>query len=194
MHPKDEKERLRTAIAERLKRLTETDRAAESRSTCRRLLQRLPKEPVTVCAYYPLKSEIDLKPLMLRLLEDKYPLYLPRFEGGKMVFRRVMDLTKDMQNSAYGIPEPGDACPLLDPSTLDIALIPARAYAPDGRRMGRGNGGYDIWIRAQRALNPKTLFWGVCFESQVVPDIPMEAHDEKVDLVFTQRGASDVVS
>ena len=186
MHPTEEKSAARQAIAQRLEHLTQGDREAESRSVCRRVLEALPPEPVPVCVYAALKSEVNLKLLIDALLHKEWALYFPRFEG-KLVFRRVTDL-KDLKPGQLGILEPPAEAPLLDPKAPAIALIPARAYARDGKRLGRGNGGYDIWIRARRAASPATKFWGVCFECQLLEHIPMEAHDERVDAVVTARG------
>ena len=187
MHPSEAKQQLRDAITQRLSRMDEPARQAESRSVCRRVLEKLPPGPVTIAVYAALKSEVDLTFLIDELLKRESTIFFPKYEGGKMVFRSAPSMS-ELTPGQFGILEPPSSNPLLDASTLDFAIVPARAYTKDGKRMGRGNGGYDIWIRAQRKLNPKTQFWGVCFEAQLVDDVPMEAHDERVDVVVTQRG------
>jgi len=56
-------------------------------------------------------------------------------------------------------------------------------------RLGRGNGGYDHWIEKQRDVNPDTRMIGVAFECQIVNEVPIDAHDEKMDEVITDRGS-----
>ncbi len=185
MHPTEAKKLLRQSIAERLARLSPKDRAAESRSVCRRVMENLPTPPLCVCAYIPLKDEVDIHPLLEELLATNYELYLPRFEG-KLVFRRATDL-KTLTKGKFDIPEPPADAAMLDPQAETVVLVPGRAFTRDGQRMGRGNGGYDIWIRGQRKANPATQFWGVCFEHQVVNEVPMEGHDERVDATVTAR-------
>lgn len=163
------------------------DRSAESRSLCKRILESLPEEPSIICAFYPMGDEVDIRTLLAELPDRGHTVYLPRKEGKHFVFRKMVD-SDDLPPDEFGIPAPPADAPLLEPGDLAIALIPGRAYDKKGNRMGRGNGGYDIWIRAQRNENPKTQFWGVCFECQVVHDIPMEAHDERVDAIVTARG------
>ncbi len=187
MHPFQEKESLRAAISERLKRMDDAARQAESRSCCRRVLENLPPGPCTVAVYAALRSEVDLRLLIDECWKRGSTLYFPRHEGGKMAFRKVTSLS-ELAVGTYGIYEPPQSGLLLDPVILDVAVIPARAYSTDGRRMGRGNGGYDIWIRTQRKAHPSTKFWGVCFDAQILQDIPMEPHDERVDAVMTSRG------
>ncbi len=91
------------------------------------------------------------------------------------------------RNPVTRILEPRDDAPLSE-ETIDIAIIPGRAFTAKGERMGRGNGGYDIWISAQKKRSPSTLYIGVCFDCQIVQELPMETHDEIVDVVVTARG------
>ncbi len=177
---------LRQAIKDRLARLSAKDRAAESRSLCKRILQALPAEPAVVCAFYPMGDEVDIKSLLTEIPARGHQLYLPRKEGPHFVFRKAEGIDA-LRPDAFGIPAPSDESPLLEATTV-IALVPGRAFDAAGNRMGRGNGGYDIWIRKQRKDHPASAFWGVAFECQLVNGIPMEAHDEKVDAVITARG------
>ena len=45
------------------------------------------------------------------------------------------------RRGAYGIWEP--LGPAVGPHAIDLALVPGLAFAPDGRRLGRGGGFYD---------------------------------------------------
>ncbi len=153
-------------------------------------MEALPSPPLSVCAFVPFKDEVDIRPLIEELLATNYDLYLPRFEGGKLAFRQAKDLDH-LTIGPFDIPEPSSDSPALPLSSETIVLVPARAYTKTGERLGRGNGGYDIWIREQRKLNPRTQFWGICFEAQVMNEVPMEGHDERVDRVVTDRGFFD---
>ena len=188
MHPTDEKRLLRDGIVERIKRMTDSQRAAESRSLCRRLLPAIPKGSV-VAGFMPFVTEPDLRMLLKELLARGDRIVLPRFEKG-LIFREATDLKELTPGELNTLEPPADA-PILDPETLSVALVPARGYTLKGQRLGRGNGGYDRWIRLQRKLNPRTKFIGVCFDCQVVPDVPMEEHDEMVDAIATARGITE---
>lgn len=181
-----EKTRLQQSIRERLARLSPGERAAESRSICRRVLELLPPESRTVCAFMPIRDEVDIRPLLRELGTRGIALFLPCYEK-LLAFRKAEDLSK-LQPGALHILEPPPEADLLDPQALDLAIVPGRAFDAAHNRLGRGNGGYDRWIRAQRAANPRTRFWGVCFECQVVNAVPMEPHDERVDAMVTPRG------
>lgn len=186
MDLREEKALLRQRIQERLQQMDAKQRAAEGRSVCRRILEHLPTAPCSICAYVPLITEVDVRPMLEEILKRGNALYLPRFEG-KLTFRRAEHL-KDLKPGALKIPEPPEDAEELDPKMLDIALIPGRAFDRQGHRLGRGNGGYDVWITEQRKANPKTLFWGIAFEMQIVDRVPTEAHDAAVDEILTARG------
>lgn len=187
MHPRDQKNELRHAIKDRIAHLSDTLRKAESRSLCRRIIENLPKTSGAICAYYPLKDEADLRPLILALQKLKYTVFLPKYEEGKLVFRQCENLDH-LKAGRFDIPEPPTESPLLNPKDLLVALVPGRAFTKKGERLGRGNGGYDMWIRQQRQQNPNTKYWGVAFDCQIVNEIPIEEHDEKIDAVVTARG------
>jgi 5-formyltetrahydrofolate cyclo-ligase len=187
MHPRDEKEHLRAAIRERIARIPEHLRHAEGRSLCKALSRLLPAEPSGIAAFFPIKDEPDMRPLLSEIIARGHRLYLPRFENKTLAFRRAMDLSL-LSPGAFKIPEPPRDAELLDPADLAIVFLPGRAFTKAGLRMGRGNGGYDIWVRKQRAANPATKFYGVALECQIVNDLPMEEHDQTMDGVVTARG------
>ena len=178
---------LRLAIKDRLSRLSPKDRIAENRSLSKRILEAIPADAKDVCAYAALADEADMHEAILELLKCGHRIFLPRAEGGGTAFRRVTDLSA-LKLGRFGILEPDDSAPLLDPKALSIALIPGRAFDRKGNRLGRGNGGYDIWMARQRKENPATQFWGIALECQIVQEIPAEAHDQTVDTIITARG------
>lgn len=189
MNFQEEKSRLREAIAQRIAAMTEKERAAESRSICRRTREEVNLVPLDtiICGYIPLKTEVDILPLLKELIEEGYSLFLPRFEAGVLTFRKAQDLS-NLPKGALNIPEPALDAASLPLSGNVLCLVPGRAFDSQGGRLGRGNGGYDRWIKSYRVQNPKAQFLGICFECQMVREIPMEEHDECLDDVITARG------
>jgi len=188
-HTNDAKAHLRKAIKERLDRLSDDDRQAESRTLCKELLLRIPKGSVVV-AYFPLKTEASLRPLMKDLLARGDTVFLPRFEDNKMVCRQMLD-EESLIPGAFTIPEPSIDAPLLDMKTADFALVPGRAFDKKGNRLGRGNGGYDRWIKKFRAANNHAKVIGIALECQIVHEVPREDHDAVMDAIATARGVAE---
>lgn len=191
MDPTLQKQHVRRSIAERLQRLSEKDRQAESRSICRRILEELPKEPLVICAFYPMKNEPDILPLLKELLKQGCDLYLPRTKGRAFTFRRVTSLAA-LVPGLFHFPEPpADAEPLILPD-VRFVLVPGVAFDRTGNRLGRGNGGYDKWLRQLRSENDDAETWGVALECQLVYEVPAETHDERVDAIVTARGITRI--
>jgi 5-formyltetrahydrofolate cyclo-ligase len=189
-HVAEQKEQLRESIKERLRQMSAGDRAAESRSICRRLIESIPKG-AHVCGYSALSTEPDLGMLLTEILARGDTLSLPVFEKNLLTFRTVTDL-KDLKPGELNIPEPSAKNPSTDPTSITIVLVPGRAFDRSGYRLGRGNGGYDVWIEKQRKANPKTEYWGVAFECQIVNEVPAEEHDQTMDRIVTARGVIDM--
>jgi len=185
-HPSVLKAELRDAMVERILRMNEESRTAESRSIVRRILEFLPTDQA-ICAFSPLRTEPDIRPLLAEILKRNQTLYLPVFSGKALTFRRTLDLTA-LVNSSIGILEPPVDAPLLSMTEPVTVLVPGRAFDSRLNRMGRGNGGYDRWIGEHRKMNGKSKYIGVAFDCQIVHEVPMEEHDARVDAVITGRG------
>ena len=187
MHIRDEKSHLRASIKDRLDRYPERKMRAESRTICRRILESLPEGKISIAGYVPLKHEADIRPLLQQLLDERCHVFLPRFANNILTFAEVVNL-RDLPTGTLNIPEPPPNATELDPKTLDIVLVPGRAFDESGNRLGRGNGGYDIWIEKVRQINPTVRCIGVALECQMVDKIPSEPHDQKMDAIATARG------
>lgn len=183
----NEKQRLREAVYERILHSPTKKLTIESRLICKKLEGLLPEPPLVLAAFFPLKSEPDIRPLLREALRKGMELYLPTAGERSFVLRRVHSF-HDLHTGPWNIPEPLESCQPLDAQRLQHTLIPGRAFDRKGWRLGRGGAGYDQWIRAQRSRNPNTIFWGIAFECQILPHVPYVEHDEKVDGIITARG------
>jgi 5-formyltetrahydrofolate cyclo-ligase len=74
--------------------------------------------------------------------------------------------------------EPGD----LDPTLLDVVVVPGLAFTPAGARLGRGGGHFDRFLTR---LGEGCLRIGVAFREQLVTELPTADHDIAVDVVVT---------
>ncbi len=186
------KAELRRAIKERLSRMSENDRRVESQIILRELRKILPSGPHTIGIYSPYLDEPNLTPLITELLEQKNVVCMPKSGTHSMLMHRILSLQEIGRNPVTNIIEPIIDRP-VDETTMQTVVVPGRAFTKEGVRLGRGNGGYDRWIQEQRKRNPATRFIGVCFDCQIVQDMPVEGHDEKVDLLVTPRMKIDTL-
>ena len=94
----------------------------------------------------------------------------------------VIDGLKSCTKNRYGILEPTAIVPPDMPS--DVALVPGVVFSRTGHRIGFGKGYYDRFLRAAYG-NPLKI--GLCYDWQLLDDIPHEAHDVTMDWILTEE-------
>ncbi|MGZ3304458.1 MAG: 5-formyltetrahydrofolate cyclo-ligase [Asticcacaulis sp.] len=146
-----------------------------------------PRHDAVIAGYWPIQSEINPFPLMQMFEERGYDLALPVLNptgsGYRMAFRRF-SLGEPLVPGPFGIREPGDIAPEVEP---DVLLMPMLAFDEDGVRLGYGGGYYDRAVAQLRASKPVRLY-GVAFSAQQLAQVPFEVHDQKLDGIFTETG------
>lgn len=73
---------------------------------------------------------------------------------------------------------------LLDPSELDLIIVPGVAFDKEGRRLGMGAGYYDRFLL--RAA--KTELIGAAWAAQILEKVPTDEHDRPVNYLVTEEG------
>lgn len=89
----------------------------------------------------------------------------------------------ELSPGAYGIPEPPRASPVLAAEIFDLVVVPAVAFDRAGYRLGRGGGYYDRYLENLRGVRV-----GLCYEQFLLPSVPREAHDVRMDRILTEEG------
>lgn len=134
--------------------------------------------PLTVMAYWPLPDEVDIRPLITRLVSEGQTVLLPKVLDGERMELRRYSSPADLAEGAFHIMEPVGE-PFTEYSQIAVALIPGMAFDAAGHRLGRGKGYYDRFLVSCPHLH--TI--GVCFPFQRVPEVPVDEHDVSVSIV-----------
>lgn len=180
----NDKAAFRLAMKERLARMSENDRRVESQILIRETKKIIEEmQPTSIGIYIPFSDEPNIRPLIEWLLEEKKTVSMPHVEREKMHFVHIRSLA-DIRTGELGTAAAKDPI-RVDERAIDLVLVPGRAFTAQGHRMGRGSGGYDRWISEQRKLSTKTRIIGICFDCQLVSEMPVEDHDEMLDAVLT---------
>lgn len=147
----------------------------------------LREPPEVVAGYWPMRSEIDPRPLMARFARAGWRLALPvtppRGTEGGLVFR-LWSEGSEMAAHAFGMREPHPSAEVVRP---DVVLVPLLAFDPSGHRLGYGAGFYDGALARLRAEGPVRAI-GLAFAGQETERLPSTAHDQRLDAVLTERG------
>jgi len=107
---------------------------------------------------------------------------ITRMKEGRIDLSVVDDLT-DLRPSTFGVPEPAHEH-VIDPSTVDLVIVPCLAVDLHGFRLGYGKAFYDKLLSAKPAGVPAIA---MAFEFQVFPEIPAAPHDKPVSAIVTEK-------
>lgn len=169
------KQKMRELIIQKRRILLQEDRQRMSAAILAQLEQMTCfGEAKTILLYYPVNNEVDVLPLFKRY-KDK-TLLLPVSHRKEMTASPFEGNDK-MHRGKFRIPEP--TTPTFT-GNIDLIIVPAVAYDKQGRRLGRGGGYYDRFLKKY----PNAMFIGVGYDFQLVEEVPAEHHDQKVHRII----------
>jgi 5-formyltetrahydrofolate cyclo-ligase len=180
---KQAKRALRQEIVAARDRLPDDRRAAMSGSIADRLLAMDEVRGArTVMAFWSFGSEVDTLPLLERLEAAGVQVALPRIEDRDI--EPVSYAAGDpLSETSFGAREPASGR-RLEPSELDVVVVPGVAFDRAGGRVGYGAGFYD---RLLGRLRDDAFAVAVAFGLQVVDRVPAGGTDRRVHAVVTER-------
>ena len=132
-------------------------------------------EAKTILLYYPIQNEVDVLPLVKKYKHDKTLLFPVSHHRGMTVHPYAGN--EHMPRGKFGIPEP--TTPAYG-GEIDLVIVPAVAFDAKGRRLGRGGGYYDRFIKKLT----HTVLVGVGYDFQLVDEVPAARHDQRVHRVI----------
>jgi len=169
--------------------LDEAARAQASHRVCALVLDWLDgREPTVISAFWPIRSEIDLRALMRDALARGHRLVLPRIDGGRLTFHVFDGDERSLVDGGFGTRVPAKDAEVLDP---EVVLVPLAAFDEGGGRIGYGKGYYDAAL-ADLASRRRFTSIAVAFEAQRVEHVPREPHDWSLDWLATEAGLRKV--
>ncbi len=141
------------------------------------------------CIYQALESEISLDSLLPKVpnIQWVYPKVMTREDGQRLHF---FEPRKGFEKAFAGILEPV----LQDAREVSVGeiqgfLVPGLGFDPKGIRLGKGKGHYD---RALRNFQGELV--GVSFSNLIVPELPEDPWDVRMQWLATEEGLQKVRS
>ncbi len=138
-----------------------------------------------IAGFLPIRSEVDLQPLMQMLRARGAQLCLPVVLDKQTICFRQWVEGVELTKTGFGTRGPGADAPVVDP---DLLLMPLSAFDQYGNRIGYGAGHYDRAIARlyEKGRNPSLI--GIAFDCQEVADVPFEPHDVALHAILTESG------
>lgn len=138
-----------------------------------------------VSGFWPMRTEVDVNPLMAALFEQGCRICLPAIlDKTTIVFREYFP-DGEMIDMGFGTMGPPETAAVLDPTVM---LVPLVAFDARGHRIGYGAGYYDRAIAALHAKGILPRLIGVAFDCQEVERVPDEPHDVRLSEMLTESG------
>lgn len=138
-----------------------------------------------VSGFWPMRSEVDVRPLMFALREKGARLCLPAILDKTTIVFRELVRGAPMVEMGFGTVGPHEEAAVLDPSVM---LVPLAAFDARGHRIGYGAGYYDRAIArlVDKGTTPRLI--GIAFDCQEVALVPDEDHDVVIPEILTESG------
>lgn len=146
------------------------------------------KKSNIILAYMALNDEVNLSTVIKNAIQNKKSVYIPKVisQTSKMDFYQIFS-AEQTQKGSFGIQEPNSQNKKFETKNYDdsiLILIPGRAFSKKGERLGRGKSYYDNFLSNLDVK--KVIFAAVCFDCQILEEIPTEPHDIKMDFIFSE--------
>jgi 5-formyltetrahydrofolate cyclo-ligase len=179
-----DKSALRREILHQRQSLSPAAWQAKSNQICDRLKSStLFQEAQTIFAYFSFRQEPDLSPLFSL---DKTWAF-PRCVGKSLVWHSWQP-GAELNTGRYGIQEPLETAPMIEPAKADLILVPTVACDDQGYRLGYGGGFYDRLLGGDRTseptLNIPTI--GIIFDFAYGIQLPTDPWDMQLNFSCTE--------
>ena len=154
---------------------------AASAALCRRLATwSVLREADRILAYLAFRNEPSLDLLFERLPCISW--LVPRIAQEHLMTLHPYD-PAHLVRHRFGMLEPAADLPVVDPTTVDVVLVPGVAFDRHGGRLGFGGGYYDRFLPTTPAVRV-----GIAFDACMVDQLPCGEHDQQMDWVATPSG------
>lgn len=178
---------IRRQLRDVLSQLSEADREVKSSLACG-LLAKSPEFALAkvVMLFLSMPNEINTAPLALRCWQTGKTVVVPKVSWSqrRMLPVEVTCLQKGMTTSGLGVPEPVAGAP-IPVDLIDLVVVPGLGFDRSGHRIGRGMGFYDRFLAQPEFIG---LSCGLCFEEQLVDELPVLEHDVPLSMIVTDQG------
>jgi len=140
------------------------------------------KEKYNISAYFPIKNEIDVLPIMCELERLGHKCLLPHMKGkdNPLTFLEWSS-DAEMVMGEFNIYEPKTEISAIP----DIIIIPLVAFDKNGYRIGYGAGMYDKTIADLTNKGHPVFVIGVGYDFQKTDFIPIEKTDMLMGIIIT---------
>ncbi len=134
-----------------------------------------------IMIYYSVRNEANTVRIINYLLRAGKRVALPVCTPERDLNAAIINDLSQLRPAPFGLMEPGPGSPLIPNDQLQLIVIPGVAFDEKGYRLGHGAGYYDRFL----SKTPKAFRLGLAYDFQLVPEVPVESHDQKMNGLLT---------
>ena len=137
-----------------------------------------------ILVYVSFRSEVETHSFINQALRDGKRIAVPlTISDAKLLLPCEIFSLDDLAPRTLGILEPDkNNTNEVNRKDIDLAVVPGLAFDLHGNRLGFGAGYYDRFLPS---LRKDAITIGVCFDEQLVEQLPVEVFDVPLDGVLT---------
>lgn len=181
-----DKQEIRKEISRKLKEQDQEEKKLKSEAIEKKLFScEIFKRAHVVMFYISKEEEVDTHHMIKEAFRRGKKVIVPYSvsETKKIIASELQDPEKDLEIGPYGIHQPKkESIKEVPLDNIDLVIVPGVAYDEKNYRLGRGKGYYDRFLRK---LSSGTVTVGICFDFQLVKDLPKDEHDFPVSKIIT---------
>lgn len=183
----EKKKELRRLVSSMKKAIPVNERKLRSEKVIERL-KSMPKfmQAGSLMLYWSLPDEVNTHELVLDCAAAGKKVYLPVVDGEDLRIRRFTGMDTMKEGASFSIPEPSVGAEEVSLADIDLVVVPGVAFDMRGGRMGRGKGFYDRLFSGILEKKQSPYKVGICFDFQIMDNVPMEPHDTLMDVVLSE--------
>ena len=178
---------IRRKLREKLASMSDDDRHTKSLSACSFVAGTADFVAArVVMLFLSAPSEVDTAPLALRAWQDGKTVVVPKvsWDQRRMLPVELTSLNSGLTTTGAGVREPIAGAP-IPLNLIDMVVVPGLGFTATGHRIGRGMGFYDRFLAQSDFVG---LSCGLCFEEQIVEQLPVLDHDMPLSMLATDQG------
>ena len=181
--PLQMKQRLRRELGQRMETLPQAYMEHADAAIAKTLLASAEyRKADTLFCYVSVGREVDTRAILEHAWAQGKRVCVPRCLGGGVMEARQVFAFDDLRPAAFGLWEPGEEAPLVQPEELELVVAPCVSCDSDCRRLGHGCGYYERYLR--RVHCPVVA---LCRAQLLADALPEEPYDRRADKVLTEE-------
>lgn len=177
---------LRTYGKEVLKKMSEEEKKEKEQEIYLALLNsQLWEKASTIGCTIAQAHEVETAPIIELAWQEGKKVVVPKCtpKESHLDFHELSSFDQ-LETVYFGLQEPVPTlCPVYEPNSIDLMLVPGLIFDLNGYRIGYGGGYYDRYL-ATYANQTVAL----ATEAQLVESVPFEEYDVPVNHIVTEKG------